>query len=178
MRHLPVAGLILVASLLAVPAGSAGTATRSLSTPHPLVSLEIKTLDQINLVRAAHGLQQLSLDPELSNAATAHCRQMLTNGFFGHEASGGIDFSRRVEYYYPAGSAGTYGVGENILYVGGPVDASGIVSRWMQSPGHRENLLSPDWRQLGISVLTVGSAPGIFHGGRATVVTVDFGVRA
>ena len=174
--RLPVA-LAVLAALLGAPLGSAGTSTGSLQAPHALVSLEIKTLDEINMVRASRGLPELSLDRSLTSAATAHCLQMLKDGFFGHGTASGAGFAQRVAYYYPENNAGEYGVGENILYVGGPVDASGIVSRWMRSPGHRDNLLSSDWRQLGIAVLTVRSAPGAFRGGRATVVTVDFGVR-
>jgi uncharacterized protein YkwD len=167
-----------LAALLAAPFGSAGTTTGSVSAPHALVTVELKTLDQINALRASYGLGPLTVDQALMSAATAHSRQMLADGYFSHGAANGVAFSQRVGYYYPAAGAATYGVGENLLYVGGPLDASGIVARWMRSPGHRENLLSPAWRQLGISVLTVRSAPGVFDGGRATVVTVDFGVRS
>jgi uncharacterized protein YkwD len=168
----------VLAALLLVPIGAAGTATGSVGTPHALVPLELATLDRINAVREENGLRPLTLDEALSSAATAHCRQMLGDGFFGHQAAGGASFARRVAYYYPVGNAARYGIGENLLYAGGALDASRIVSSWMSSPGHRDNLLSPSFRQLGIAVLTVGSAPGVFRGGPATVVTVDFGVRA
>ena len=177
---------LAIAALLTAPLATAGNtvgssgAARAASVriPHALVSVELRTLDRINAVRAQHGLRRLSLDGALSHAATAHGQQMLSDGYFSHATAVGVDFSRRIAYYYPAGNARLYGVGENILYTEGAVDAFGIVSRWMESPGHRENLLSPSWRQLGISVLTVGSAHGVFRGGPATVVTVDFGVRA
>lgn len=172
------AAAIVLAALLAAPLASAGSTARSLSTPHVLIALELETLKQINLVRADHGLRRLSLDEALSSAATAHSRQMLSDGYFGHKTAGGVAFARRIAQYYAAGNSAFYEAGENILFTTGTVDASGIVSRWMHSPGHRRNLLRPSWRQLGISVLTVGSAPGVYDGGPATVVTVDFGVRA
>jgi hypothetical protein len=52
-----------------------------------------------------------------------------------------------------------------------------VVGRWLASPPHREELLDPRFRELGISALRALAAPGIF-GGQAVVLTVaDFGVR-
>jgi uncharacterized protein YkwD len=49
---------------------------------------------------------------------------------------------------------------------------------WMASPGHRENILTPSWRQIGIAVAFEPDAPGVFGGHSATLVTTDFGVRS
>jgi uncharacterized protein YkwD len=51
------------------------------------------------------------------------------------------------------------------------------VRMWMHSPGHRENLLSRRWREIGLGVLHVGAAGGKFGGSPVTVVTADFGYR-
>jgi uncharacterized protein YkwD len=48
---------------------------------------------------------------------------------------------------------------------------------WMNSPGHRENLLSRRWREIGLGAVHVASAGGEFGGGPVTVITADFGVR-
>ena len=48
---------------------------------------------------------------------------------------------------------------------------------WMNSPGHRDNLLSRRWREIGLGALHVESAGGEFGGGPVTVVTADFGIR-
>jgi uncharacterized protein YkwD len=48
---------------------------------------------------------------------------------------------------------------------------------WMNSPGHRDNLLSRRWREIGLGVLHVGAAGGEFDGSPVTVVTADFGYR-
>jgi hypothetical protein len=47
----------------------------------------------------------------------------------------------------------------------------------MKSPEHRANLLSPTWREVGVSALHVAAAPGAFQGLDVTIVTTDFGVR-
>ena len=48
---------------------------------------------------------------------------------------------------------------------------------WMNSPPHRQNLLEKNWRQIGVSVKTFSSAPGVYHGLGVTIVTADFGAR-
>jgi hypothetical protein len=47
----------------------------------------------------------------------------------------------------------------------------------MADPGHRANILSPTWRQIGISAESSSDAPGIFGGEAVTVITTDFGSR-
>ena len=48
---------------------------------------------------------------------------------------------------------------------------------WMDSPPHRENILSRDWREIGIGAVFVASAPGEYRGRSVTIVTADFGSR-
>jgi uncharacterized protein YkwD len=48
---------------------------------------------------------------------------------------------------------------------------------WIASPGHLANLLSPRWREIGISAVGVVNAPGVFGGRRVTIITTDFGNR-
>jgi uncharacterized protein YkwD len=47
----------------------------------------------------------------------------------------------------------------------------------MNSPEHRANILTPRWREIGISAVHVASAPGTFKGLEVTIITTDFGVR-
>jgi uncharacterized protein YkwD len=48
---------------------------------------------------------------------------------------------------------------------------------WISSPPHLANLLSRQWRQIGISAIGSASAPGVYGGRRVTIITTDFGVR-
>jgi uncharacterized protein YkwD len=57
------------------------------------------------------------------------------------------------------------------------VDPAGALKLWMNSPEHRANLLSPTWREVGVSALHVAAAPGAFKGLDVTIVTTDFGFR-
>ena len=56
--------------------------------------------------------------------------------------------------------------------------ASKAVELWMKSPGHRTNILTARWREIGLSALSVRSAPGVFGGRDVTIVTTDFGARS
>jgi uncharacterized protein YkwD len=51
------------------------------------------------------------------------------------------------------------------------------VRMWMKSPGHRENILTARWREIGLSAVHATAAPGTFRGLDVTIVTTDFGVR-
>ena len=48
---------------------------------------------------------------------------------------------------------------------------------WLESPGHRRVLLTPAWREIGLSAVHTASAPRVYDGLEVTIVTADFGVR-
>jgi uncharacterized protein YkwD len=48
---------------------------------------------------------------------------------------------------------------------------------WMNSPPHRQNILDPHWREIGIAAVHMSGAPGTFRGMPVTIITTDFGVR-
>jgi uncharacterized protein YkwD len=158
------------AAALAVVGGAAGSTSAQ-------TALEAATLAQINVVRAQHGLVPLAFSPALLASASAHDRQMVTGGYFGHEDPDGTGFASRIEHFYAQGRFLYYAIGENLYWTQGPVSGPALVARWMQSPEHRANLLNPNWRQVGVAVLNVTTAPGVFNDVPVTVVTVDFGVR-
>jgi uncharacterized protein YkwD len=70
-----------------------------------------------------------------------------------------------------------WSVGENLLWSSPSVDASGALSMWFNSPEHRKNMLTPRWREIGLSAVHVSAAPGTYGGREVTIVTADFGVR-
>jgi uncharacterized protein YkwD len=168
---------LALTSLLAVALVLPGGANASARSHLALTALEQSTIVQINALRAAHGLDPLTISPALFQSATLHCRQMLTGGYFGHQAPDGGNFSLRLESYYPPRGFSYYAVGENLFWTLNSASPAQIIEKWMGSPDHRANLLKPDWHQIGIAAVEVPSAPGIYDGLDVTVVTVDFGVR-
>lgn len=106
-----------------------------------------------NQARAQAGVGPLNWDPDLAQAALAHCRRMAFEGPIAHRYAGEPDVSGR------AAQAGAHFslIEENVAIGPSP---EGIQDEWMHSRGHRSNLLSPDVDRVGIAVL---SARGILY---------------
>ena len=138
--------------------------------------LESGILTELNAVRAAHGLRPLRLSSHLNAAARQHTFEMLDDGYFEHESVDGSPFWKRVERYYPQG-ANFWEVGENLIYCSPTLRAKKAVELWMDSPGHRANILSKTWREVGVAAVHSSTSTGEYGGGAVTIITADFGVR-
>jgi hypothetical protein len=99
-----------------------------------------------NEARAAHGAGPLHWDPALALAARQHCLRMAAEGPISHRYGSELDLSER------AGQAGARFslIEENVAI--GP-DAARIHEEWMNSPGHRSNLLNPDVDSVGLALV-------------------------
>jgi uncharacterized protein YkwD len=151
------------------PAGP--TATSGL-----LSALEADIVGRLNAQRGARGLRPLRVSRGLTAAATYHSRQMGLFGFFEHESRNGAPFWRRIERFYPSGR-GYWSVGENIFWESPDTSGSSAVREWMKSPPHRQNILTREWREIGVAAVHFPVARGAFGGRSATIVTADFGIR-
>ncbi len=155
---LSVAGVVLLLALLgpggAKPGRLAGNRTAAGARSRAIVAA-------VNAVRAAHLLPGLQVDLRLSRAARAHSLDMMRRGYFGHGNLGA-----RMARFHVRG----WLFEENLVWSTGVLAAQGAVADWLASPPHRETLLDPKLRRIGVS------APvGPFDGYRtATVVTADF----
>ncbi|MGZ8707531.1 MAG: CAP domain-containing protein [Gaiellaceae bacterium] len=168
-----VAALALL-SIGASGASAVGTPARTITSAN---QLESQVLDQLNAVRRQHRLLPLRLSQPLGAAADAHSRAMGRFGFFQHESRDGSQFSDRVKRWYGPGGYRSWSVGENLLWASGRLTAGAAVRMWMNSPGHRRNILTPGWREVGLSAVAVSSAPGVFRGRDVVIITTDFGTR-
>jgi uncharacterized protein YkwD len=102
-------------------------------------------LARINSLRQAHGLRVLSPDTSLDNVAQAYSERMAREGFFAHVAPDGSDLRGRL-----AGAGPAYrSAGENLGMASGPLAAHFGIEH---SPGHRKNLLAPQFTHVGIGV--------------------------
>ena len=147
--------LLPVAVAVTAFAGPASGATSSSRTANAL-------LREMNAARTARHLAPLRTDATLQRAARSHSTDMLRRAYFSHG-----DFALRMRRFHVAGSFS----GENLAWgVGARAAAKAIVAEWLASPGHRENLLRPGFRRVGLATVT-----GSFSGyAGATVVTADF----
>jgi uncharacterized protein YkwD len=140
------------------PRSSAPAPTRSEAlSMHALV-------DQMNVYRSAAGLGLLRLDERLTLAAGDRIRDMYGKRYFDHVAPDGTQpfvwVSRRA-YRYSS-------VGENLA--AGYPSARQVVDGWMRSPGHRANILAPQFADVGLAVQS--GFPGRERIGGPTVVAL------
>jgi uncharacterized protein YkwD len=126
---------------------------------HPRPDLEEQMLELVNAERRAHGLRPVKPDPIMSELARAHSRDMLARGYFAHLTPEGNDLSDRMHQ----ARIGYLSAGENLALAPTLYTAhTGL----MRSPGHRANILRPQFGRLGIGILDGGT-----HG---LMVTQDF----
>ncbi|MGK5639426.1 CAP domain-containing protein [Streptomyces sp. URMC 126] len=105
-----------------------------------------------NVHRTAAGLRPLDGDPRLTAAAQAHSADMAARGYHSHTApDGGRPWDRAV-----AAGCVHRSIGENIAC--GQRSPAEVVEGWMNSPGHRANILTPDFTHLGVGFAGGGPA--------------------
>lgn len=150
--HIRIALCVAVIAFAIAPAATATT----------LSANERSLLAAVNDARAAHDLRALQVDPKLVRAARAHSTTLLRDDVFTHGS-----FAARIARSGARGPA----FGENLAWgTGSYASAKSIVRSWLESPGHRANLLRPGWTRIGL-----GARIGTFLGVEAaTVVTADF----
>ena len=133
------------------------------------------TLCLLNVERARAGLQPLVENPLLDRAAERHSADMVARRFFEHVNPDGVPPENRMGAagytLLPGGMTG-----ENIAWGdGGLASPAAIMDGWMHSPGHRENILRPGFREVGIGV-SLGNRPDPAGDTlRAATYTTDFG---
>jgi uncharacterized protein YkwD len=134
------------------------------------------TLCLVNAERTSRGMRALKFNGRLEKAASSYSREMVVHHFFDHVSPAGtgiVTRLRRVHYITPHIS---WSIGENIAWGEGSLGTpASIVDAWMNSPGHRANILSQSFREAG-----VGVAPGLPQGGGqpGATYTLDFGRRS
>jgi hypothetical protein len=108
--------------------------------------------DALNLYREANGLPRLQYSVTLERAADADAKDMYVRNFFDHTNPDGLGPSDRA---VAAGFCHPY-VGENIAYgLNSMTDVNEVMIRWMNSPGHNENMLRPGFAYAGIGYYTM-----------------------
>jgi uncharacterized YkwD family protein len=114
--------------------GETGTAT----------TLERRVVELVNEQRAAYGLSALTLSEQLCDGARLKSQDMKTSGYFSHESpTYGTPFAMMQQLGISYRTAG-----ENIAM--GYSTAEAVVNAWMNSEGHRANILNGTYTQIGV----------------------------
>jgi hypothetical protein len=133
------------------------------------ISYSITTSDLLTLTnqkRAEAGLSPLNLSAELSRAASAKAINMFQLNYWAHVAPDGT-----TPWYFIRNSGYEYlYAGENLAR--GFYSAPDVVNAWMASPSHRENILSPNYKDIGFAV-----SAGTLSGTETVLVVQEFGSR-
>jgi uncharacterized protein YkwD len=172
---------VLLAVVLAALAGTACLADSARATGRAeknMAALNHQVLGAVNRFRVAHGLVALHESAALDRSALRHSSEMGRRGYFAHASADGTAFWRRIGRYYSAEGYSYWSVGENLAWQAPTLSAGSAMRFWIGSPPHLANLLSKQWRQIGISAVSVARAPGVYGGQRVVIVTTDFGVRS
>lgn len=117
-----------------------------------------------NVKRAENGLPPLTYNPVLSQAALAKGNDMMNKDYWAHVAPDG---TQPWAFFLNAGYKYKY-AGENLARDFN--DSASTVDAWMASPSHRENMLSPNYREIGVAVVN-----GTLTGSETTLVVQFFG---
>jgi uncharacterized protein YkwD len=164
----------LVSTVGAAPTRRAGTVNVLTAMP----TLDTQIAAGINAARAGYGLARLRISPALRSAARSHSLEMARDGYFSHDSADGTSAWKRLLRFYPSTGFRRWQAGETLLWYSPGVDAAQAVHDWLTSPEHRAILLTPAYREIGVSAVHATDAGGAFGDVETTVVTADFGFRS
>ncbi|MGB3165888.1 MAG: CAP domain-containing protein [Alteraurantiacibacter sp.] len=142
-------------------------------------ALELLMLDLVNDERVSRGLEPLRINSDLNQSAEGHSEWMLDTDTFNHTGDGGSSSNERIR---EAGYAleGSWRTAENIGWQsergdpGFKDDVADVHESLMNSAGHRDNILDPNFEEIGIGVERgdFTNARGTFDG---VMITQNFG---
>ncbi len=123
-------------------------------TKDKITSMEDEVSRLINIERAKECANPLRTDERLRTAARNHSADMAKNDYFSHVSLDGRTFVDRIARAgYPRGSAAA----ENIA--AGYGSAKAVVQGWLDSPGHRRNIMSCGSKAVGVGLAYRGGKP-------------------
>jgi uncharacterized protein YkwD len=120
--------------------------------------IEKLVYEMVNKERKEKGLHRLNYNQELEKQARMHSANMAEHGFFSHVDHNKMNVNERRKSYSPHLFLGA--IGENIASVPGRGErevAKKLVSQWMGSEGHRENILNKKYSHIGVGVKQEGN---------------------
>ena len=120
----------------------------------------------VNKRRARRGIRSLKRNSALYSAAEGHAADMVQNHYFSHESKGGSAPAGRASAAGYGEKPKSWQVGENIAWGSGTLSTpAAIVQAWMDSSGHRKNLLRRSFREAGLAISPGTPDPATSEGG-------------
>jgi len=111
-------------------------------------------LARVNAERRKAGVPALKSNPKLDAAAQRHAGDMLARAYFAHESPEGKTVRERAR----AAGYDWRAIGENIAE--GQLSVAEVMETWMNSPGHRRNILDKGFKELGVGLALGRSGDG------------------
>jgi uncharacterized protein YkwD len=123
-------------------------------TPQLLAQSDFQAqlLQMLNAERQKIGAPPLRISSQLAQAAQRHADDMAKNNFLSHEGSDGSTMESRIQETGYAFSA----IAENVA--GGQPTPESVIQTWLNSSGHRRNMLNPEYTEIGIGYATNSSS--------------------
>lgn len=135
--------------------GGAAHASNSCAIPSNAQALFGQIDEELNRIRARHGRGALKYNAELSRAATGHACDMAVLDFFSHEGSNGSSVQNRARR---AGYRDCL-IAENIAHGNIYASPTAVLQGWMDSQGHRRNMMHRRIVDYGIGVAVDHDGP-------------------
>jgi hypothetical protein len=124
-----------------------------------------RLVQMLNQTRESIGLDTLTENEKLNQAATLKANDMIANGYFNHTSPSGV-----TPWYWFSQTGYTYKyAGENLAI--GFYDSAEVYNAWLNSPSHKENMVNPYYSEVGTAVV------GGFGTSNAIVVVQLFGTQ-
>ncbi|MBD2426071.1 CAP domain-containing protein [Phormidium sp. FACHB-1136] len=116
-------------------------------------SIPDSLLTLVNAERQRAGVAPLRLNDKLATAAQRHAEDMAATRNLSHQGSDGSTMRSRID----ATGYGWMAIGENVAM--GQTSPEAVMRSWMNSAGHRRNILNPNFQELGVGYAEGGGRP-------------------
>lgn len=137
--------------------GAGGGSTNTGGISHSSFGLAV--IEIVNAERVKTGLRPVRANGLLAKASRLTAQQMASLGTMTHSMPG-APYPEPADRVKASGYQAN-GWGENLLMSGASITAQEAMAAWMASPGHRENILRPEWIEVGIAEVT--TAAGLIY---------------
>lgn len=159
--YLPIVAVVSLGLLLNSWIGGINKNVLGYATDMSVSSL----LSNTNAQRTANGLGALALNSVLNQAAQAKAQDMANNDYWSHVSPSGV-----TPWYWMTSAGYSYQTaGENLAY--GFSTSADTVTGWMNSPGHRANILNTSYKDIGFGIV---NAPNYQSEGAQTIVVAMY----